>query len=224
MTHLLICTHQPPSSGLFSLSPPHTGQSHLGSNHDCSCATAWTGPLRRCGYSKSQLKRLCPAFSSRYNQMKVNTKGAWRGEVVTKGQPGGGAPHSTAVLLLGGLGTDPAQVSLEYSPGPLVHLFQDTQSQGWLPGTTAAPNIRHLLRNLHILLFCSVQSLSGVWCFEIPWSAGCQASLSFTISQSLAKFMLIESVMLSHPLPPHSPIAFKLALQQGLFQWIDSLH
>lgn len=94
--------------------------------------------------------------------MKVNTKGARRGEVVTKGQPGGGAPHATAVLLLVDLGTDPAQVSLEFSPGPLVHLFQDTQSQGRFPGTAVAPNLRHLLGNLHTLLFCSIQLLSGV--------------------------------------------------------------
>ena len=30
-----------------------------------------------------------------------------------------------------------------------------------------------------------------------PWTAACQAPLSFTISRSLLKFMLIESVMLS---------------------------
>ena len=40
-----------------------------------------------------------------------------------------------------------------------------------------------------------VQSLSRVWLFVIPWTATCQASLSFTISQSLLKLMSIESVM-----------------------------
>ena len=43
--------------------------------------------------------------------------------------------------------------------------------------------------------FNSVQSLSHVWLFVTPWTAGCQASLSFTISQSLLKLMSIESVM-----------------------------
>ena len=51
-----------------------------------------------------------------------------------------------------------------------------------------------------------VQSLSHVWLFVTPWTAAHQASLSFTISQSLLKLMSIESVILSshlilcHPL------------------------
>ena len=39
------------------------------------------------------------------------------------------------------------------------------------------------------------QSLSHVWLFEAPWTVACQASPSFTISQSLLKLMSIESVM-----------------------------
>ena len=51
-----------------------------------------------------------------------------------------------------------------------------------------------------------IQSLSRVWLFATPWTAAFQASLSFTISQSLLKLMSIESVipsnhlMLCHPL------------------------
>ena len=51
-----------------------------------------------------------------------------------------------------------------------------------------------------------VQSLSHVRLVATSWTAACQASLSFTISQSLLKFMFIESVMpskhlvLCHPL------------------------
>ena len=51
-----------------------------------------------------------------------------------------------------------------------------------------------------------VQSLSHVRLFVTPWTTACQASLSFTISQSLLKVMSIESVMpfnrlvLCHPL------------------------
>ena len=45
-----------------------------------------------------------------------------------------------------------------------------------------------------------VQLLSGVWLFVTPWTAACQASLSFTISQSLLKLMSIESVMPSNHL------------------------
>ena len=43
-----------------------------------------------------------------------------------------------------------------------------------------------------------VQSLSHVQLFVIPWIAALQASLSFTISQSLLKLMSIESVMPSN--------------------------
>ena len=40
-----------------------------------------------------------------------------------------------------------------------------------------------------------VQLLSCVWLFATPWTTACQASLSFTISQSLLKLMSIQSVM-----------------------------
>ena len=52
-----------------------------------------------------------------------------------------------------------------------------------------------------------VQSPSHVQLFAAPWTAACQASLSFTISWSWLKLMFIESVMPSnylifcHPLP-----------------------
>ena len=55
-------------------------------------------------------------------------------------------------------------------------------------------------------VFRSVQSFSCVWLFATPRMAACQASLSFTISQSLLKVMSIELVMpsnhliLCHPL------------------------
>ena len=54
----------------------------------------------------------------------------------------------------------------------------------------------------------TLQSLSHVQLFATPWTAACQASLSFTISQSSLKLMPIESVMpsnhliLCHPLLP----------------------
>ena len=44
------------------------------------------------------------------------------------------------------------------------------------------------------------QSLSHVQLFDTPWTAAHQAPLSSTISQSLLKFMSIESVMLSNHL------------------------
>ena len=50
-----------------------------------------------------------------------------------------------------------------------------------------------------ILLFVFVpQLLSHVRLFVTPWTAACQASLSFTISQSLLELMSIESVIPSN--------------------------
>ena len=52
----------------------------------------------------------------------------------------------------------------------------------------------------------AVQPFSHVWLFATPWTAACQASLSFTISWSLLKLMSIKLVMpsnhiiLCHPL------------------------
>ena len=57
-------------------------------------------------------------------------------------------------------------------------------------------NILKLWSPLHFV----VQSLSCIWLFVTPWTAACQASLSFTISQSLLKSMSIELVMSSNHL------------------------
>ena len=52
----------------------------------------------------------------------------------------------------------------------------------------------------------SVQSLSRVWLFATPWTAACQASLSFTITQRLFKLMSIESMMPSNHLILYCPL------------------
>ena len=46
----------------------------------------------------------------------------------------------------------------------------------------------------------SVQSLSHVWLFATPWIVECQTALSITNTQSLLKFMSMESVMPSNHL------------------------
>ena len=69
---------------------------------------------------------------------------------------------------------------------------------------------------------CSVMSNSVT-----PWTAACQASLSITLSQSLLKFMSIESMMPSNHLilcHPPSPTALNLSQIQGLFQWVGPSH
>ena len=58
------------------------------------------------------------------------------------------------------------------------------------------------------------------------WTAARQASLSFTISQSLLKFMSIESVMISkHLILCHSLLLLPpdFFQHQDLFQWVSSL-
>ena len=45
-----------------------------------------------------------------------------------------------------------------------------------------------------------VESLRCIWLFATPWTVAHQAPLSFTISQSLLRFMSTESVMLANHL------------------------
>ena len=61
-----------------------------------------------------------------------------------------------------------------------------------------------------------VQLLSCVQLFEIPWTAVCQASLSFTIFQSLLRLMSIESVMPSN----HLILCLPLLLLASIFPTI----
>ena len=66
----------------------------------------------------------------------------------------------------------------------------------------------------------SVQLLSHVQLFATPWTAARQAFLSFTISQSLLKFMSIELLMPSNHLillPSPFPFSFNLSQHQDLF-------
>ena len=58
-----------------------------------------------------------------------------------------------------------------------------------------------------------VQSLSPVWLFAISWTAARQASLSFTISQSLLKLTSIEWIMPSN----HLIICCPLLLLSSIF-------
>ena len=72
-----------------------------------------------------------------------------------------------------------------------------------------------------LIVVVVVQLLSHVRLFETPWTTACQASLSFTVFQSLLKLMSAESLMPSNPsrsLPPPSLPAFSLSQHQGLFQ------
>ena len=73
------------------------------------------------------------------------------------------------------------------------HKFVEWQfCSGYSLSTSYSPN--HWRRDV------VVQSLSCVQLFATPWTAACQAPLSFTISWSLLRLKSIESVMLSNHL------------------------
>ena len=58
----------------------------------------------------------------------------------------------------------------------------------------------------NIYRLSSVQSLSHVRLFAALWTAACQASLSFTLSQSLLRFMSVEWMMPSNTLILRCPL------------------
>ena len=89
------------------------------------------------------------------------------------------------------------------------------------------------------LLFCPCQGfavvvvinfLSRVQLFVTPWTAACQASLSFTISRSLHKLMSIELVMpfnhvLCHHVLCHPPLLLpSIFHSMGVFSNESALH
>ena len=102
-----------------------------------------------------------------------------------------------------------------YCKTSLVLRFH-TPNTGGLDSIPGQETRSHMLQ----LRYQSVQSLSRVRLFAIPWTEACQASLSITNSQSLLKFMSIESVMPSNHLilSSSSPPAFNLSQHQSLFQ------
>ena len=84
---------------------------------------------------------------------------------------------------------------------PLVHVSVLT---AFCSSTVYAPVIKinqvssfhqHCSNESAAFVVIVLQSLSRIWLFPMPWTAEHQASLSFTISQSLLKFMSIESMM-----------------------------
>ena len=75
--------------------------------------------------------------------------------------------------------------------GSKVLHFWQVPNSSWFAHTWSKEELRK---------FAVVQSLSHVRLFATPWTAACQAYLSFTISRSLLQLMSIESVMASNHL------------------------
>ena len=85
-----------------------------------------------------------------------------------------------------------------------------------------------LISKLMSFQFSSVQLLSHVRLFAIPWIAACQASLSITSSRSSLRLRSIESVMpsshliLCRPLlllPPIPPSIRVFSIESVLIRW-----
>ena len=100
--------------------------------------------------------------------------------------------------------------------------FSITQKkQKWLAIMSFSCRPNHLEFQKFVVL-----SLSHVQLFVTPWTAAHQASLSFTISQSLLKLMSIESMMPSN----HLILCHRLLLLPSifpsitLFQWVGPSH
>ena len=66
------------------------------------------------------------------------------------------------------------------------------------------------------LTVVAVQSFSHVQLFVTPWTAACQASLSFTVSWNLLKLMSIESVMPSKHLTLCCPLLLLTSIFPGI--------
>ena len=88
-----------------------------------------------------------------------------------------------------------------------VYRMRQTAHKKWAPLSHHSPCSHEGALPAH---FVVVQLLSHVWLFATLWTAASQASLSFTVSKSLLKFMPIELVIppnhliLCHPLLLHS--------------------
>ena len=100
-------------------------------------------------------------------------------------------PHAKTWLI----GKDPASLSLTISPS--LPKFMSIDSMMPSNHLTLCLCVTSVHLSLYLVI---VQFVSRVQFFVTPWTAACQASLSFTITHSLLKLMSIESVMPSNHL------------------------
>ena len=83
-----------------------------------------------------------------------------------------------------------------------------------------------------LMIFFDIQFSSVQFSHSVMSDSAHQASLSITNSQSLHKFMSMNSspcwdgdaIQLSHPLSSPSLPAFSISQHQGLSQWVSSSH
>ena len=108
---------------------------------------------------------------------------------------------------------------------------QALNNKRWWKLFTYAINFNEKLMLELNLWFSSVQSLSHVWLFATPWTAGlpCRTP-GFPVHYQLLELTQIhvhwvgDTTQPSHPLSSPSPPVFNLSQQQGLFKWVSFLH
>ena len=131
-------------------------------------------------------------------------------------------PVSPSLEGMGAAGATPARYRGGSTHPPPLPQWSDLGTSYFVQGALSAP-----LTPVPFPSFVVVQSLSRVQLFATPWTAAHQASLSFTISQSVPKLTSSESVRPSNHLVlcrSPSPPAFNLSQHQGLFQQAGSSH
>ena len=140
--------------------------------------------------------------------------------------PAGHLRRDASLIRHSGLRHSPSPLSQVYSRScalclPSLHGCSSGENFWVASDTPSLP----LSQDSQPLSFVIVQSLScPTLCNHI--TAGCQASLSFTVSQSLLRLMSTELVLPSNHLnlSPPSPPALSLSQHQGLSHWALLTH
>ena len=126
----------------------------------------------------------------------------------------GSQVHRQKLLIL-------VEASLRTGTGLLLLYFigQSSYKQTWIQREGKQAPLKGKRVKYFVIV---VQSFSHIQLFVTPRTAACQASLSFTVFQSLLKLLSVESMILSHLLLSPSPPAFSLLWCHRLFQWVGS--
>ena len=74
-----------------------------------------------------------------------------------------------------------------------------------------------------VVCFVSVQSLSCVWLFVIPWTPAFSVHHLPELAQTHVHWVS-DAIQPSHLLSSPSPPTFNLSQHQGLFKWVTSSH
>ena len=97
----------------------------------------------------------------------------------------------------------------------------------WLANRTTWTSLllkRTIFLQCNSVLCCCVPLHCHVGFFAAPWTAACQASLSFAISRILLTHVhwISNAIQPWHPVSPPSLPTFNLSQHQDLFQWVSS--